>query len=589
MAEESAAPKTAEELIGDLESAFRAGEIGLSAFIIWEMLHRFPGQAGPANVYRKKLLRDADIAGVSLDAFHKNAKAARLTKNFDDLAHIAAIGLLKFPEDRILTLNLIEAVDKNNRLDLIKLALELLGEPARDDVVLLNARAALAQKEGDHSNAEQMFQKLLRIQPDNQALVENLSAAYVGLARYEDAIKLLESSIVKAPDPRNPVYRLIGIYRASGRVVADELVRLDQTYFTGCESRIIARAHSDINLFLENFSEVIRGLEAANSHKHSPLFEFELAEAKFVLGEFDQALKHYAIRFQAFTKLQYVNPEAAKYTGQYLDDESLLVWAEQGIGDESIFSYFFEELARRVKNVIVACDPRLEDQYRSRYPDWKFVNRLTLKEDLPKTDYACPSADLFALFLRQMLDKDYKFQYPQFTPNQNRLTTIKTLLGDKKRPRIGISWRGGERGMVGKIRSTTVKAMMDAIPASADLDIISFQYDEDHESEVIAVGDRRLALSGLNNRADLEGVFCLMSQCDAILSVDNAVAHFGPLLGVPTFVLIPKGQTQFRWRNEKIRKLFFPSARVCYQHEAGDWSSTLKEAWSMVLDHVNPE
>jgi len=126
--------------------------------------------------------------------------------------------------------------------------------------------------------------------------------------------------------------------------------------------------------------------------------------------------------------------------------------------------------------------------------------------------------------------------------------------------------------------------LMSGLPSDRDVEVISLQYDENYEKEIIMNGDRRVSFSGLNNRFDLEGVFALISCCDAVITVDNAVAHFAAALGVPVAVLIPAAQTQFRWKQSAIRQLLFPSARLFAQTKPGDWLAPVEDAWRYALE-----
>jgi hypothetical protein len=69
-----------------------------------------------------------------------------------------------------------------------------------------------------------------------------------------------------------------------------------------------------------------------------------------------------------------------------------------------------------------------------------------------------------------------------------------------------------------------------------------------------------------------------------VLTVDNAVAHFAAALGVPTIVLVPAGQIQYRWKNEDMRRLLFPSSELFIQTVPGDWSDPIEKGWSRVLN-----
>lgn len=582
MTETTQQPKTADELIADMENAFRAGELGLTALAIWELTHRFPGDASVARIYAKKLMRDPDFSDLSLEQVRANCKQERKTGDPDTLAQLAAMGLLRFPKDRYLSLNLIEAAEKLGRPEWGEAALEALGEPERDDIVLLNAHAALAQSKGDHQRAVDILTKLLALEPDNEDLKKNLSGALAGLGDFDQAIGILEKLLETSDTGREIVNRLTRLYRMAGSDVSESLMDLDTSFFAGCETFEQTRTHIDINIFLQDFEKVAQGYKRSDELVPNPVTIFRLAEAELNLGKFSDGLDHYGIRFEAFPRLAYIAPTTRRYSGELLNEGTLLVWAEQGLGDEILFSYFLEVLATRVKNVTVAMDPRLLEFFSPKYPDWSFINRFDLAESLPHTDYACPAGDLFTLFLQELVSEKYEFAQPLISCSEQRLGGIKRLLPPSEKPRIGISWRGGQ-GIHGKIRSLDLPSFMHGLGAEQAVEIISFQYDEGHEDAVIAHGDRRIALSGLNNRQDLQGVISLLSQCDAVITIDNSVAHLAAAVGVPTYVLIPAGQVQFRWKNADIKNLCFPNVTLCRQSIPGDWSDVTEEAWKRAL------
>ena len=186
-------------------------------------------------------------------------------------------------------------------------------------------------------------------------------------------------------------------------------------------------------------------------------------------------------------------------------------------------------------------------------------------------------------FLPDLLAKGHKFNQPIIEPDAIRFAQISKLMANKDKPRIAISWRGGKDAN-GEIRSMRLGELMAGLPVATEVEVISLQYDEGHEQEVITHGDRRVAFSGLNNRFDLEGVFALIKCCDAVITVDNAVAHFSAALGVPAAVLIPAAQTQYRWKQPKIKQLLFPSASLFVQNKPGDWVRPVEAAWHYVLE-----
>ena len=461
--------------------------------------------------------------------------------------------------------------------------IEPLGQPEDDDVVLLNVVASLANVLGHYERAQQFFEKLLLLEPENETVIQNYSATLTGLAQYKRAIDLLENHLPKATKPREYVHRLLPLYRLAGFEAEDELDKLDRRLFEGCQNLEASRVHADLRLFLQDTPGVIFGLEQLLGHQWDPEAAFDLAEAKLGSGDITEGLSRYGVRFEAFPKLEWYKTSARKYVGQPLKDEWLFIWGEQGIGDEIMFTMFLDAMVPRVKNAVIALDQRLIQAFENRHPHWRFVDRLNLPDDLPTFDYACPMGDLMTFFLPDLLEQGQTFEQPMINPDTSRFEQISQLLANKTKPRIAISWRGGSDAN-GIIRSMELSDLMSGLPSETQVEIISLQYDEGHEQEVIAHGDRRVALSGLNNRFDLEGVFALIRCCDAVITIDNAVAHFAAALGVPVAVLVPAAQTQYRWKNQSIKELLFPSARLFVQYKPGDWPGAVEAALRYALE-----
>jgi tetratricopeptide (TPR) repeat protein len=577
-------PRTREELDELLEVRFQEGNIGAASLLAWELLARFPSESFVARIYVKKILRDPYVAGLELNVFQSNATDLRKAGQFQELAELAALGLLKFPAQRYLTLSLVSAAEKLLRREWIGNAIDSLGEPEEGDVVLLNAVAAFAQTEGDYERAKHIFGKLLKLEPDNEQLLQNYSASLAGHGDVDEATNLLERALAKSESPREYLHRLTPLYRRAGLDVLSKLDHLDSAYFSRCENANKARAHTDVRLFLQDFDGVRKGLEKQIEFTPSPETEFDLAECEIALNRLSDGLDRYKARFEAFPYLRWFDANLPVYRGQFLEDERLFVWNEQGIGDEIMFAMFLEELERRATNVTIATDPRLIDIFKQRYPHWTFINRHGMPEEPIDADFACPMGELMIMFMPDLLSSKQHLRQPAFEPSQSRFAEIGRLLEGKKKLRVAVTWRGGGSKVNGKIRSMPLETLMRGLPQNADVDLISLQYDGEHEQEVRDYGDTRLALSGLNNRTDLEGVFSLLRCCDAVLTVDNAVAHFAAAMGTPTAVVVPAGQVQFRWKNQSMRKLLFPSSDLFIQSIPGDWSDPVDRAWAHVLD-----
>ena len=566
----------------ELDAAFKSGAYDELIALCWEC--SVTQQNKPlVSIYLKKVLRSEEISTISVEPLRVAGDAARQEERWGEAKNIAAVGSIRFHGNRFFCLLLAEACFQLDQLDLVGPALAPLGEPASDDFVLLNTHASLAHAQANYAKAVRLFERLLVIEPKNSDVKVNYAATLFGLERWADAEDVLEGLLQTSDEPVDILFRLIRIYKKQCVDIDTKLRAIDAEYFSRLRTFSEAKAHSAICLFLGDFEEMAKGFEVALQFKNEPTIRFDLAEAQLASGDLDAGFLNYAERFEAFNALAYCESKLPRYQGQVLEDEKLFVWGEQGIGDEILFGFFFEELERRVNNVVVAMAPRLIPAYQRKFPSWTFLDRHDPTLSQTVADYVCPSGDLMILFTKELVSGGVRISTPFLKPDPNRYAEIKGYLERTNKKRICVSWRGG-RGINGQIRSLKLAEFMQSAPAGDEWEFISMQFEEGLEEAVIQHGDRRVTFSGLDNKNDLEGVFALLTSCAAVVTIDNALAHFGAVLGVPTYVVIPAGQTQFRWKNKSLKNLLFPEVHLYVQESPGVWGGAMKSLWSDVIE-----
>ena len=561
----------------ELDAAFKSGAYDELIALCWEC--SVTQQNKPlVSIYLKKALRSEEISTLSVEPLRVAGDTARQEERWGEAKNIAAVGSILFHGNRFFCLLLAEACFQLDQLGLVGPALAPLGEPASDDFVLLNTHASLAHAHANYGEAVRLFEQLVVIEPRNYDLQVNYAAALFGLERWVDAQGVLEGLLQTSDHPIDILFRLIRIYKKQSLDIDTKLRALDEEYFSGLKTFSEAKAHSAISLFLSDFEELAKGFEVALQFKNEPTIRFELAEAQLASGDLDAGFLNYAKRFEAFSELAYCESKLPRYQGQVLEDGKLFVWGEQGIGDEILFGFFFEELARRVNNVVVAMAPKLIPAYQRKFPSWTFLSRYDPALSQTVADYVCPSGDLMILFTKELVSGAVRISHPFLKPDPNRYAEIKGYLERTSKRRICVSWRGG-RGINGQIRSLDLAEFMRDAPAGDEWEFISMQFEEGMEAEITQHGDRRVTLSGLDNKNDIEGVFALLASCAGVVTIDNSVAHFGAVLGLPTRVVIPAGQTQFRWKNKSLKNLLFPEVHLYVQESPGVWDGAMKRLW----------
>jgi hypothetical protein len=316
----------------------------------------------------------------------------------------------------------------------------------------------------------------------------------------------------------------------------------------------------------------------ANAHWNKGLALLEMGKYQEGWPEYDQGERNDLAHQRCYNNLQ--DPKTPLWDGT--PGQTVVVYGEQGIGDEIMFASMIPDLAKDCK-VIIDAHPRLADIFRGSFPGmpiygtrkdkqvvwagWSTVDaKISLgslgryyrnkAEDFPGTPYITPDPKLVAHYGEQL-----------------------RLLSDK--PKIGISWKGG----IKKTGKNQRIIPMDKLRQLFDLDadFISLQYDENAQHEVdkfnestdLTIHHWPFAIAHYDHTA------ALIKNLDFIISVPQSVVHLAGAIGVPTIQLCPKralwqmgvyGQNM-PWYNSVIN---------IWQTEAGDWDDCLERALEML-------
>ncbi len=108
----------------------------------------------------------------------------------------------------------------------------------------------------------------------------------------------------------------------------------------------------------------------------------------------------------------------------------------------------------------------------------------------------------------------------------------------------------------------------------------------------LQVGEGRTELAGTPGVSDLTGPiadFCdtaaVIEQLDLVISVDTAAAHLAAALGVPTWILIARGN-DWRWFHGRDDSPWYPSVRLFRQAPPRRWGPTIAAAAKTLTELV---
>jgi tetratricopeptide (TPR) repeat protein len=241
---------------------------------------------------------------------------------------------------------------------------------------------------------------------------------------------------------------------------------------------------------------------------------------------------------------------------------TILLHSEQGLGDTLQFCRYAKLVSDRGARVILEVQRPLMSLLQSLDGVSQLIPRGA---DLPAFDRHCPLLSL-PLAFNTTVDT-IPAPTPYLRSDPAKIAAWDARLGDKIKPRIGLTWSGNPNQVNDLNRSIPLAALVACLPTG-------FQYvclqTEVRES------DRPALLASCNilffgDELDFANTAALCECLDLVLSVDTSVAHLSAALGRTTWVLL-HFNADWRWLRGRDDSPWYPTATLYRQGELGDWS-----------------
>ena len=271
------------------------------------------------------------------------------------------------------------------------------------------------------------------------------------------------------------------------------------------------------------------------------------AYARLLAGDFAAGWKLYEWRRRLFPqRIAYPQPQ---WTGQDVAGKTLLIHAEQGIGDTIQFVRYVPLAVARGAKVILEVQPSLV-RLLSGY------GAIGFGDPRPPVDFHCPMMSL-PLALGD--------EIPARTPY---LSADPAELPGRK---IGIAWRGNPEHSEDRRRSMNADTMARAF-RGLGVTLVCLQKDRT-EAELAAFAGCRL-IDPTPELRDFADTAAVVAGLDLVVSVDTAVAHLAGALNIPGRVLLGYAP-DWRWRLGREDSDWYPSLRLVRQETPGDWDPVI--------------
>jgi tetratricopeptide (TPR) repeat protein len=434
------------------------------------------------------------------------------------------------------------------------------------------------------------YRQALQLDPHSADAYNNLGTALKKLERYDEAIDSYENALRLDPESVAVHFNLGNAYREQGNLheaVQSYLQTLnrDSDHF---EARInLAVSHKDLG----------EPKKAILCYEHVLKDRSDCAEAHFnrslvwlQAGDLQRGWEEYEWRWkQDATQPRFQMPG---WDGTPLEQKTILVFAEQGVGDEIMFASCLPDVIAISKKCIVECDRRLLPLFERSFPEAVFLpkpadQRPAANGLLSSVDVQCGIGSLPRWTRKTWEDFPTRDRYLE-TDSSLREKWNSRLAELGKGLKIGISWRGGKEADVRRKRSTNLGQWKNLFEISG-VHFVNLQYGDcsaelreasHHLGIVIHDWDDADPLSNLDEFA------AQIAELDIVISVDNSTVHLAGALGVPTWVLLPLA-ADWRWRPCRDHTPWYACLKLFQQPKRNDWSTLFDQVTTELRHRIS--
>src|SRR5262245_57299288 len=357
---------------------------------------------------------------------------------------------------------------------------------------IFHNKALILQKLGRIAEAVSDYRRALANNPDFAEAHYNLGNAYLEQERFDAAVDCYERAITFNPDLLGAYNNLGKAFRVRGKL--DESLSVHRRALTIWPNE--PQLHNEIGATLFSKGQI----EQASASYERVLVQdanyaqahLNLGFARLMLGDMTRGWDKYEWRFRQPSADNIVNRRDFPYPqwrGEALAAKRLLIWGEQGIGDEIMFAGLYQEVIDRTQYCLIECARKLEPLFRRSFPGAQVV----AKREPPdasirdRFDYQTASGSL-ARWLRPSIDSfPARAGYLQPDPTRVAYWSRRIAeLGDGLK--VGFSWRScnlkGERAL-----ACTRIEQWGAIFAVPGMHFVNLQYD-DCSAELVRAQER---------------------------------------------------------------------------------------------------
>ena len=382
---------------------------------------------------------------------------------------------------------------------------------------------------GRLSDAVMCYEEALRLDPECAEAHSNLANTLDRAGRFEDSLAH-RLEVVRLRPERAETYTNLGNTLRAQSMISEALVCYGQALAIDRED---AEAHSGRAITL------------------------------LLSGDLTAGWREYEWRW----KTSRVPPRAFSvplWDGSALAGKTILLHAEQGLGDTLQFVRYVPLAAQSGGEIVLECQPRLEPLLRG-MPEVREV--VLAGSPLPAFDVQAPLLSLPRILGTTAATVPSKVPYLGVSPE--RVEAWRARIGPVGGQKVGLVWAGSPTYKDDCNRS------LDFRQVGPLLEVPGIRFFSLQKGPAAAELDPRQPVTPLEEDSnDILDTAAAILNLDLVISVDSMVAHLAGALGAPVWTLLPFAP-DWRWLLEREDSPWYPTMRLFRQPRAGDWQAVV--------------
>ena len=400
----------------------------------------------------------------------------------------------------------------------------------------------------DYSSSKQAYNKALKINEKSVETLYNLGVMHTAQHQYTEAKFYYEKAITFDPTHKYAFDNLGTAYA--------ELGKFDQSI--NCYNKAINidpnfnQAHYNLSFVFLLTNSLKLGWEK---------YEYRLKKDNYTIN-------------QPFLNYNY-------WDGSNLQNKSLLIYCEQGIGDNIMFARYIKKIKKNNTKIILFCKKNLIIFF-------KYLSEIDLiitsNQDVPKIDYYVSLMSLPYIFRN---DKNVPEPYNFIKPDKELTLYWKSKIHTSRKIKVGLVWQGDRIHYDSDYKRSIPLKKFKSLIELHDIEYISLQKDSGKEQIQSNRFEKKISDFFDNiDQTPFKDTLSIIENLDLIISVDTAIAHISATLNKETWVLLPY-IPHYVWGLDKSETHWYNNVKLFRQKKINQWDQVILEVRNALIEKFN--